>query len=197
MMTPADDNRAICVPQDATCLQCGYPLRGLSSTHCPECGRAFDPADPLTMRTAERLERALKRAMWWAPLAVWLATILLAVLAYLFLLRRPSRLMLLVAILLAGFIRRRARRALLAGSVDPNPVSERFARIGGWILCGLILFVGDGLKVWSCPHGTGFGVSPIGVAHSTNGGPCGNHGYLGTVIHITGPWYVWINLFDL
>jgi hypothetical protein len=31
------------------CLDCSYPLQGLSHPTCPECGRAFDPADPATM----------------------------------------------------------------------------------------------------------------------------------------------------
>jgi len=28
------------------CLNCGYDLRGLPENRCPECGRAFDAADP-------------------------------------------------------------------------------------------------------------------------------------------------------
>src|SRR5687768_4748701 len=47
----------------ATCLDCGYALRGLRSRRCPECGRAFDPADPLTIRLPNRQAR----------LAAWLA----------------------------------------------------------------------------------------------------------------------------
>lgn len=30
-------------PEAATCLDCGYALRGLASRACPECGRGFDP----------------------------------------------------------------------------------------------------------------------------------------------------------
>jgi hypothetical protein len=30
------------------CLGCGYALSGLSHDRCPECGRSFDPQDPLT-----------------------------------------------------------------------------------------------------------------------------------------------------
>jgi hypothetical protein len=33
------------------CLTCDYPLLSLPEHRCPECGRAFDPADPRTMRT--------------------------------------------------------------------------------------------------------------------------------------------------
>jgi len=35
--------------QDALCLECRYPLRGLINSRCPECGRAFDPTDSTTM----------------------------------------------------------------------------------------------------------------------------------------------------
>jgi hypothetical protein len=31
------------------CWECGYPLKGLPTPRCPECGRPFDPADPATM----------------------------------------------------------------------------------------------------------------------------------------------------
>jgi hypothetical protein len=34
--------------EEARCLKCGYLLRGLPHNECPECGQAFDPADPRT-----------------------------------------------------------------------------------------------------------------------------------------------------
>lgn len=40
-------------PDDAYCLGCGYMLRGLTTMVCPECGRAFDPADVSTYRVGE------------------------------------------------------------------------------------------------------------------------------------------------
>lgn len=39
------------IPDEARCLGCGYALRDLTTSRCPECGRAFDPADTRTMRT--------------------------------------------------------------------------------------------------------------------------------------------------
>lgn len=36
------------------CRVCGYALVGLSENRCPECGRAFDPADPRTFRYPRR-----------------------------------------------------------------------------------------------------------------------------------------------
>lgn len=37
------------------CKQCGYALKGLTSNVCPECGRAFDPDDPDTVKIALRV----------------------------------------------------------------------------------------------------------------------------------------------
>src|SRR5262245_57642286 len=36
------------IPYTAACIACGYRLCGLSHPRCPECGNAFDPADPQT-----------------------------------------------------------------------------------------------------------------------------------------------------
>src|SRR4051812_34932139 len=45
------------VPDTTTglCVDCNYPLRGLTSELCPECGRSFDPADPSSMNMGEPL----------------------------------------------------------------------------------------------------------------------------------------------
>jgi hypothetical protein len=45
--------------QRGLCIDCNYPLHGLDSTRCPECGRPFDPADPNTMSVAASGVRAL------------------------------------------------------------------------------------------------------------------------------------------
>jgi hypothetical protein len=37
------------------CWECGYPLKGLPTPRCPECGRPFDPADPATMNMGEHV----------------------------------------------------------------------------------------------------------------------------------------------
>lgn len=36
------------------CLACDYDLRSLTADRCPECGRAFDPADAATFRVGEQ-----------------------------------------------------------------------------------------------------------------------------------------------
>lgn len=47
-------------PNDAIkswCLDCDYPLKGLTEKRCPECGREFNPRDTSTMRTPETPSR--------------------------------------------------------------------------------------------------------------------------------------------
>jgi hypothetical protein len=185
---------AIAAPESATCLGCGYALRGLSSRQCPECGRAFDPAYPMSMLTRERLERALRRARWWAPLAAWVMTVFVLLIAALFF-RFITPLVIVVAILVAGFVRRLARRSLLAGAVDPNPWSERAGRVLTWLLCLYILVIADLFHIRTCPHGTTVGLGPIGVAHSRIGGPCRNRVPITRAWNVGGNWYVWVARF--
>lgn len=46
---PTNDGRAGAGTQVPRCLDCGYVLSGLADVRrCPECGRAFDPKDPMT-----------------------------------------------------------------------------------------------------------------------------------------------------
>lgn len=45
---------AVQIPETASCLGCGYALRGLEGHVCPECGRAFDPSDKSTYREPGR-----------------------------------------------------------------------------------------------------------------------------------------------
>lgn len=40
------------------CLSCEYPLSGLTSRACPECGAPFDPADPRTFQRVSHVS-------WW------------------------------------------------------------------------------------------------------------------------------------
>lgn len=57
------------IPESAVCLKCGYALRGLHEAMCPECGRAFDPADASTYRLGRTV---IKRWRKWAePPAGW------------------------------------------------------------------------------------------------------------------------------
>src|SRR5215207_7908717 len=59
------------------CLGCNYPLWGLPTPRCPECGREFDPLDPTTMimgRALTPLARwALGPLRWPVNVMSWLA----------------------------------------------------------------------------------------------------------------------------
>jgi len=59
------------------CLSCNYPLWGLASPRCPECGREFDPLDPKTMNMGRSLTPFARWAMgplrWHVSLASWAA----------------------------------------------------------------------------------------------------------------------------
>ena len=48
------------------CTSCDYPLAGVPGTVCPECGRAFDPADPKTFaaKPGARRRRWTRRALY-------------------------------------------------------------------------------------------------------------------------------------
>lgn len=52
------------LPASARCKTCGYAVIRLPGNRCPECGRAFDPADPTTFATSGR--------GWLGDWAVWL-----------------------------------------------------------------------------------------------------------------------------
>ena len=63
------------MPLSAACKGCGYLLRDLGNNVCPECGRAFDPADAATYvanPTVDRWRRRLVR------LSVAIAVVLIA-----------------------------------------------------------------------------------------------------------------------
>jgi hypothetical protein len=42
------------------CLDCNYPLHGLPTPRCPECGREFDPANPTSMNMGRELTPLMK-----------------------------------------------------------------------------------------------------------------------------------------
>ncbi len=61
------------IPETAVCLGCGYALRDLPEPRCPECGRAFDPADPRTFGPEPRpkwLQPWAAPPPWWHVCAI-------------------------------------------------------------------------------------------------------------------------------
>lgn len=66
--TGRKSNGEIGLPNAGLCQQCDYSLIGLDVPRCPECGRAFDPADPATVnmgRPLGRVGRWLLRPVGW------------------------------------------------------------------------------------------------------------------------------------
>lgn len=70
------------LPDTACCLRCGYALRGLPETRCPECGHPFDPLDPPTFRDPARRRRhglgQLRPVYWRELVCVWSTALALA-----------------------------------------------------------------------------------------------------------------------
>src|SRR3954469_11977685 len=53
------------------CIGCGYALIGLTQNRCPECGREFDPHNPLT--TDSSVYRQRLSLAYWLPPVVFVA----------------------------------------------------------------------------------------------------------------------------
>lgn len=135
-------------PGGRFCLQCTYPLHGITEPRCPECGRSFDPADRSTYarRPGDRTWRSRARPPS-PPFLV--ATLLLAGWAVydLSLPGFPG-----YAIVAAGFwilLALVADYAVRVGAVWLDRVRARrdgqtarpYARIGWWLLPGCLLAV--------------------------------------------------------
>lgn len=52
-MSTADDSNPKLTAEAMRCLDCDYDLRGLDVDRCPECGRSFEPNDPLSYRSRQ------------------------------------------------------------------------------------------------------------------------------------------------
>jgi hypothetical protein len=77
---PADKSR---IP---LCLDCNYQLTGLPTYRCPECGREFDPTNPVTINFGKPLgpmtRSLLRPTRWLNRFAPWIAGLgILAVIA--------------------------------------------------------------------------------------------------------------------
>lgn len=189
------------IPQDARCIGCGYLLHGLAEHRCPECGRAFEPSEPLSMKTARWRQRV--RLAYWLPGILFLTTWISLVVAPNFLpysLVRWTNLLgerlqltawFLISLIVAWKLRTRARKAILWPVDEPHPTVEKVAR-RILVVVGLIIFFfgSGGVSGRSCPHGESFRVGPICVTHSTVGGPCNNFAYHVRRWRVGQEWYV-------
>jgi hypothetical protein len=94
------------------------------------------------------------------------------------------------SVFIATLARTWVRARLIQRKPDPDQTSERLAKIALYGFCVVLFFFAGGLATWSCPHGSGFGVGPVGVARSAVGGPCRNHRPNLKSWHVRGNWYV-------
>ena len=192
------------VPADARCQACRYPLRGLSSQRCPECGRAFDPADPSTLWPHRRPPGPLGR--WWVrqngtPTVVWAIVTVIAAVG----LRSISDFdwdgsLTPFVIGIACLIGAGVRAPLREGAVRRYPAISRPRRLSQparrravlGLLSGTIAVGAAGSAVLHvCPHGTQCGIFGVGLAHSAVGGPCRNAVQRSESQHLVGDWYLW------
>jgi hypothetical protein len=57
---PASAPTCLVGDREAYCRRCFYPLRGLTTPRCPECGAAFDPSNPRTLWLGQPIGRWLR-----------------------------------------------------------------------------------------------------------------------------------------
>jgi hypothetical protein len=170
------------------CITCGYALRGLPRPRCPECGGEFDPHDPRTMRVPgwkPPTHRAPPRVRYFSHeivVAAFSASLALISCAW------PIGVIGWTCVFIAW--RRRSRLLKIhekTGQKLYNIPEGRWP----WRTLVTAIFL---LTLWPgafndrCPHARYFGIGPLGVAYSDNGGPCHNH-VNGSIIHLGGNWY--------
>ncbi len=102
------------------CLFCGYALRGLPSGICPECGRAFDPANPKTFDSSSRQSQRRR----WRRVGIVLLFVGLAVYAVC---PRSMRTMFVT------FGCPNCLETLTVRRTEPQPVSWLPIRLPGWV----------------------------------------------------------------
>ncbi len=182
---------------DRGCIQCGYSLHGLSDERCPECGKTFDPADPLSMRTPEYW-RWCKR-LTFLSLTAWIVAVVAMYVAMQWVLptsyNRVQNLRFVVPAMIIGWIARRmVRRHILRSRSEVAPRSEHAFTIATWLLVLPLFLAGcGGIREWNCPHGWARGIGPVGIAASPVGGPCRNFIPNLRAWHVSGNWYVWFD----
>jgi hypothetical protein len=185
---------------NARCLGCHYPLRGLESFRCPECGYLFDPADPTTMYFGDELNWFQK---WWlrqngTPIFIW-AIFAFAMCLLLVKVAAPwpdederKPLILWCSLYAAAIVRSLSRNDLRRRypTVVPTSFVPKKIMRTLWII-SLAFALITCIDFYTCPHGTLAGFGGFGIAHSQVGGPCRNHYQELEKAHLFGDWYFW------
>lgn len=133
--------------QRAICWACNYPLRGLTESRCPECGRAFDPDRPETMNINAKPIGAVAR--WFIGPPGWLthAMCLFAALHPPWEFRRPGGNFaggvsgMALWVLAGGLLLGQFLVALNVANAYHRPASEVGRRWGHWLVAPALLIL--------------------------------------------------------
>jgi hypothetical protein len=176
----------------AFCLGCGYALRGLVETRCPECGRAFDPRDLRTMRVPGIVIRPPPKPFPFAPgIILWAApTAALSAIGMIAALWYPVAVGSLAWFgILAAWRRRNRREHAAAARGEPLAGTRMWRPVVGVLLAMSLL---SGIGYHRCPHGRYYRYGPVSVFQGIagGGGPCRNYVRRGTRFEMVRSWYL-------
>ena len=188
MDTPQPGNLSLSPLADqGRCKECGYALRALTLPRCPECGRPFDPADPETMDLPEHLRpRNGGPPEPFGNNMVGAAVLINVLAAAWFFIQEPVCQFLLVAVWTPVGIRWYRRNHASPEQLLLRPEGYRHWRrvLKATLLLSILSFP----LYHSCCHATTIRIGPVGISHSTCGGPCNTQPHHGGR-HIAGNWY--------
>ncbi len=186
---------AVAVPlpdyhEHAKCLGCGYALRGLAEARCPECGREFDPNDPMTMNVPGISRRKPPKPIPFS-VGIILWAIVLTPFTAMGMVAGNSPSCVIAAIGWIGICVAWRNR-----NVKERAAAARGEPLGGtrlWryaVLVMLTLSLLSGIGWHGCPHGRYYRFGPLAVFHDhVGGGPCRNY-VRGTRFELPQNWYL-------
>ena len=174
----------------ATCLGCGYALRGLVEARCPECAREFDPNDPMTMNVPGISRRKPPKPIPFSVGIVLWATVLTPFTAMGMVAGNSASCVIAAIGWIGIFVAWRNR------NVKEWAAAARDEPLGGtrlWrpvVLVLLILSLLSGIGWHRCPHGRYYRFGPLAMFHdAVGGGPCRNY-VRGTRFELPANWYL-------
>ncbi len=171
------------------CKECGYPLRALKVPRCPECGRGFDPADPDTMDLPEHLRKP-KPSPPPRPFGDSMrdVSIVMSVFAVMNLVAHHllTGIVLGIGWILIGID---VFRWAFASPQQREQRPEGYRHWRWALRMALVLSALSFIRAHSCCHATTVWFGPVGISHSSCGGPC-HDGVHNGGRHLSGNWYL-------
>ena len=193
---PLAESRGQDFTDRARCLGCGYALRGLAEPRCPECGRTFDPNDPMTMRVPGVSRRKPPKPVPFAAALIVVAVVVALVTTVG--LHSPSGEVTVIGLLgwFGVFVfwqvrNHREGAAAERGEPLPNDGPRHWRKI---VLAVFVLSMLTGFGLHRCPHGRYYRYGPIALFRSSGvggggGGPCRNV-MAGRPMQLSANWYL-------